>query len=789
MASKTSTLTMQLVDNVSKPARSVAEALQQADKRMRDVARSMAGAGATDRFVASLAKLKLSAKDVQAVSAAWKDYAKSASLAGDASNWTKAQVAGVRAWERQTIDALRSVKREQQQFHRAAAAAQAQARPARDALGRMAVAAGGLAVGYRARDFGRKSIVGAAEFDIGVRKQREFTDITEAEQARLRKQAAKIGQDTQFTNLDVVKAQTKAMQGLPAGFDGKTRAAVAEGILENVKNYALVMEADLETSAEGLRSYLQSMNKDISTKEKALLESNKAVNQMVKMALLGGMTDEDVQQFVNFAGAPGNVAGLTPESMMALAAVARRAGFRGEKFGVAMRTASSKLVSPTRQGITALNAAGINYDDYRRMPSKMDAGRFEAHFQRELGKGFTPEVREKLAGIFADPKILGDRGAFAKAVTDATGGLFEPGKKGGMRASDAKAVARAAGSFHKVSAEGVDTQRLIDAIMASNMTLEQLNAFFTDKHGGKFAITQQQRDEYNKARAELKKAGDDPDFAKRKADAIMDGLGGALERLKGSVENLSLAMGEANAGWLKPAMEGIGGAMDAFSNLSKEAKIAATAVGGLGAAVAGAAGLKSLLGGFGLTASAAALDGSATALTAAAAKLAAGSAPAAVAAGGAAATGGGLVATLLGGAGVVLGAGVAASKMAGNPLDIGLSPEEAARKNDRRRALEAGNNPGGSSAAQDAALKARLAATRQEAERTKNAVDGLDTTVTPNVESGSISVALRMARELNAELAKAGTLAAGARASAASALSSLGKVQRGNFKFGGVQGE
>ena len=201
----------------------------------------------------------------------------------------------------------------------------------------------------------------------------------------------KIGQDTQFSNLDVVKAQTAAMQGLPAGFNAELRAEIGAGIIENVKNYALVMEADMSEAAEAIRSYLQTTNKDISTKEKALSEANKATNQLVKMAKLGGMNDEDVQGFMKFAAASGTAAGLSSETIMTLAALARRGGLRGDEAGTFVRATAAKLVSPTKQGRLALRAAGIDFNDYVGMPKKLDAGRLESQFQSELGKNFMLE--------------------------------------------------------------------------------------------------------------------------------------------------------------------------------------------------------------------------------------------------------------------------------------------------------------------------------------------------------------------------------------------------------------
>jgi len=113
MASHTSELIANLVDNVSKPARTVAQALKQAEAEMKAVGRAMSDAGGgSDRFIQSLAKLKLSATDIKTVAAAWKEYAAANNLAADASQWTSQQQGQVRAWRAQTISAMREVTAE-----------------------------------------------------------------------------------------------------------------------------------------------------------------------------------------------------------------------------------------------------------------------------------------------------------------------------------------------------------------------------------------------------------------------------------------------------------------------------------------------------------------------------------------------------------------------------------------------------------------------------------------------------------------------------------------------------
>lgn len=121
MTSVAASLTVNLVDNVSKPARSVAQALKDAETKVQAIAKQMANTSGSDRFIASLSKLSLTKGDIAAVSNAWKDYARSANLAADASTWTRSQAADVRAWERQTIASIRAVTAERQAEGRAQA--------------------------------------------------------------------------------------------------------------------------------------------------------------------------------------------------------------------------------------------------------------------------------------------------------------------------------------------------------------------------------------------------------------------------------------------------------------------------------------------------------------------------------------------------------------------------------------------------------------------------------------------------------------------------------------------
>ena len=145
---------------------------------------------------------------------------------------------------------------------------------------------------------------------------------------------------------------------------------------------------------------------------------------------------------------------------------------------------------------------------------------------------------------------------------------FTKKKNGETKAQDAQKIAKMVGDFHKLSTESVDAEGLLSAIMTNpKMSIALMNAFLSDKHGGKGSILSQKWGDFGAGKQELDKVGDDPDFAKRKADEIMGGLGGSFERLKGSIENLTLSVGQANEAMLKTGMDKAGNALDSVSNL------------------------------------------------------------------------------------------------------------------------------------------------------------------------------------------------------------------------------
>ena len=163
MTNLTSTVTVQAIDNVSKPARTISQALKDMESNAKAVAKGLAGTGASDRLVASLSKLKATKGDIEQISNALKDYSKANNLAADSSKWTKAQAAGFKALETQAVSSLRTVKREEQQFYQSQRQQIEKARRPGEYVGAIAGSIAGLAAAHKVAEVGKQAIEAGAE--------------------------------------------------------------------------------------------------------------------------------------------------------------------------------------------------------------------------------------------------------------------------------------------------------------------------------------------------------------------------------------------------------------------------------------------------------------------------------------------------------------------------------------------------------------------------------------------------------------------------------------------------
>ena len=153
MANLTLTLKVSLIDDVSKPARTVAQALRDAEKAAEAVAKGMGKSG-SDPFRRQLASLKLTANELKDVRKEWLLYARAQKQAMGAQQWATRGQGVMLAKEKQILAAAKASRKEQMAAYKATVLASRGGR-----LG---------AMGGKASDFASMALPGAAGMALGL---------------------------------------------------------------------------------------------------------------------------------------------------------------------------------------------------------------------------------------------------------------------------------------------------------------------------------------------------------------------------------------------------------------------------------------------------------------------------------------------------------------------------------------------------------------------------------------------------------------------------------------------
>lgn len=410
------------------------------------------------------------------------------------------------------------------------------------------------------------------EFDDLRRYQKAILGLSDAQQKPLLDQAFHLGGSTRFNDLQVLHAQLDlAQRGI--------KADAIVPITDAAAHFAQALGTDLPTAAKTLEGILFSTGKSLHDGPEAIRAAEKAASFATKLAKIGGLDEEDVRQFFKYGGSSGSVAGLSDETLGGIAAVLRRSNIRGDEAGVFTRALSGKLVAPTRQGLAALAAMGVDYNQFTKLPGGLSAEGFETAFQQRFGRRLSGAVRDKLSGVLGDGETVSDRSKFTTAVTDLLSSEFAKNKHGKLAAKDAQALAKMVGEFHKLSVESVDSEGLLRAILKASPTLAQLNAFLGEKQGGRGAILAKNAATFDENVGKLRGAGEH--FHRDISAQRMEGYSGAVSRFEGAIKNFETAVGRA---FDRPLTEGYNVAartLQGITDLGDNALRAAGAVGGL----------------------------------------------------------------------------------------------------------------------------------------------------------------------------------------------------------------
>jgi hypothetical protein len=462
---------------------------------------------------------------------------------------------------------------------------------------------GGGYVANQGRNIAQKSFFTGVDFNQAAEYQAALGDFKGSDRAALNRQAEKIGGDTRFSNVDVVRAQTTILQR------GIRDSKQIMDLTQKVTDYSLAMGVTLEEGADAVTGAALTKRIDLND-AKAI---GGFVDFMVWMAKNGGMSNEDVSQFIKYAGGPTTGAKLPDEYMAAMGMILRRSGVRGDEAGVFGRSAASKLVAPTQKGRDALAAMGIDFNKFTAIDAMNSEG-VGIMMKNKFGARLSPEMKSSVEeliknGEFTDPEtgenrsVISDSGEFVSQMSQILGPLFHD-KKGKMSAQDAKALSKALADYQKYSIDSVDAVGLMNAIAGSNPTLGNLNAFFTDKQGGRANMIFQQWGLFQELLSKMQNVPGG--VANKIGTEANQGVYGDWTKLTGTVETAMLRISQDWEFATRPIIRTTDTIIDGFTNLSDgtrrliEAFGAAVAVfAGIAAAKAGTSLIGGILGGAG----------------------------------------------------------------------------------------------------------------------------------------------------------------------------------------------
>ncbi|RXG93035.1 phage tail tape measure protein [Bradyrhizobium zhanjiangense] len=453
------------------------------------------------------------------------------------------------------------------------------------------------------------------EFDKERRFAKAVMGLTDDEQAPLVAQAIHMGARTKYNDVQVLEAQRElAARGL-----NKNQVM---GMMDPAAQLGMSLDLSLPDAARQMEGAIFGFKKDTSTLEAARAAAKQTADYQVKAAKLSGMTPEDLRQLYKFGATPARMGKISEASLLGFGGVLKKANIGGDEAGVAFRALMATAQAPTAGAKTALLANGLNYKNYQRVPDQLAVDPFAEDVAARYGVKLNKDTRAGLAKIFSNKDLISDPAKFNPAVTALLRDQLE-----GNDAKSLKSIAGAAGRYRDKSVNDVDTNAFIKDLLpklANNLPLA--NALFGSKQGGRIATALGDSDTLKHIISEIEQHSEG--YSEKIAGERMSGFDGAVSRLEGAMKNLETSIGRAFDA------DGKGGALTWATDLAGRAvqgtaELPPWAIGAGSAAAAGG-GLygaykfgQTILGGFGLSSSAVALDGSAAALSAAAAELSA----------------------------------------------------------------------------------------------------------------------------------------------------------------------
>lgn len=551
------------------------QTFREAQENVRQLARQMAEAEKPTRelqnsFRRAQAAVKAASADFDRQKAAVLGAKNSLSEYGIGLN----QLAGAEGRLRSSIDATTAAMKRQAAVERSAMSSRSAAINAETA--RRAVIDGGggimpfggkvgaVAVGAYGVKRAHDAVIDQHhDFQRATLYQRAMLGMTPDQQAPLQAQAFKIGQDTIFSNADIVKAQSDIGGKLPDEFK---RADIIAPITEATKNYSLAMQVSMEEGAKAVVGRIKALGYDVSSPNAAEASARKAANRLVQLAKMSGAKHHDLVHDTSYGAAPARVGGFSEEFANAMTAQLIRLGYDGHVAGTFVRAAASKLSVPSLKGRAAIASAGLDFNQYVTPGTDFSSGGLAEMLKQRFGRGLDQKHMGRIDELFSDESVVANRGTFIEKVSSVLNEVFaKRGKKGDINAQDAERIAKTVDQFYTVSQKGTDTERLMTDLMKRGITTALATYLFGQEQGGR--ATGLNADQLTKDVESLRKTPDDR--AQKIAESQQAGAQGAYNQMIGSMQTFAVTVGEATDGLRTFTYNLIGGTFDALSKLIK----------------------------------------------------------------------------------------------------------------------------------------------------------------------------------------------------------------------------
>lgn len=349
--------------------------------------------------------------------------------------------------------------------------------------------------------------------------------ISDDEFEQLRNKAREMGKETRFS-------ATEAAEGLSymalAGWDTEEMLAGLEPVL----NLAIASETDLGTTSDIVTDALSAFGleaKDTSHFVDVLAETSRSSNTNVEM--LG--------ESFKYAGTLAGGMGFTVDDIALALGLMANNGIKSTQAGTSLRGVLTRLAKPTKESATAIETLGLNIENSDGSLKSMKEILDDLRGAFNLGNGDVEGFKEELASLdeqFAQGSL--DEEAYTSAVEDLATATY--------------------------GAEGAERLRLATMLAGKNAL------------SGFLALVNSTEEDYNSLAESISNSAG---AAQEMRDIMADNLGGDLDKLKSSLQELAISFGDILVPHIRNFVEWIQKVVDKFNGLSDGQKKVITVIG------------------------------------------------------------------------------------------------------------------------------------------------------------------------------------------------------------------